>query len=199
MHMNGKLLVFFVAAAALLGCAAKQNTTRPPAPPAAAAASVAAADPAVAPTTAPARSFGQPMADGDALPTVDVSTLLKDPGAYAGKPLRITGTVRQVCAKKGCWLTLGDADQAKGLFVKFTRPIEGRLIPAEAIGKPAAVQGEVRVTQMSEAQARHYKKDAGATQEEIERIVGPQKRVIVASPAAQIVGLAEAPAAPTQQ
>src|SRR5437867_8897707 len=52
-------------------------------------------------------SFGTPMklSDADAVP---VQKLLADPSGYDGKYVRVSGTVNNVCAKKGCWLTLHD-------------------------------------------------------------------------------------------
>ena len=44
--------------------------------------------------------------------------------------------------------------------------------------------------EISEAQARHYKEDAGASPEEVAKIVGPQKQYIVASPSARVAGVA---------
>lgn len=133
------------------------------------------------------KSFGA-APSVEKLTTVDAKMLLTRPDAYNGKNLRITGTVSEVCTAKGCWLSLG-GPQDEGLFVKFICPIEGRLIPAEAVGKPAIVEGTVTVVSMSEEQARHYAKDGGATEAEIAKIVGPQKRVTVASPSARIAEL----------
>lgn len=140
-------------------------------------------------TRSPAQytSFGNAPSAAE-LPTVDAKMLLTQPDAYDGKTLRVSGTVAEVCSAKGCWLSLG-GPQDQGLFVKFTCPIEGRLIPAEAVGKPAIVEGTVTVENMSEEQARHYAKDGGATEADIAKIVGPQKRVTVASPSAKIAEL----------
>ena len=143
---------------------------------------------AKAPTTAPVEyaSFGEAPKGGD-VPVVAVEKLLAKVGEYDGKYLRVTGKVADVCAKKGCWLKLGDGE---ALFVKFTCPVGERLIPAEAVGKVAEVEGTVKVTQISEAKARHYKEDAGASPEEIAKIVGPQKQIVVASPSARVAGVA---------
>ena len=141
------------------------------------------------PTTAPAvkyASFGEAPKGGD-VPVVAVDQLLAKVREYDGKYLRVTGRVSDVCAKKGCWLKLGDGE---ALFVKFTCPVGERLIPKEAVGKAAEVEGTVKVTQISEAQARHFKEDAGASPEEIAKIVGPQKQVTVASPSARVAGVA---------
>jgi hypothetical protein len=120
--------------------------------------------------------------------TVAVSAVMSDAQQYNGKYLSLTGTVASVCPKKGCWITLAEGS-TKPMFIKFTCPVDGRLIPMEAVGKPAVVEGLVKVVTLSEAEARHYKEDAGAAQEEIEKIVGPQTQITVMSPAAKIADL----------
>jgi Domain of unknown function (DUF4920) len=135
-------------------------------------------------------SFGAP-ATRPTEKTVAVSAVMSDAQQYSGKYLSLTGTVASVCPKKGCWLTLSDQD-SKPMFIKFTCPVDGRLIPMEAVGRPAVVEGLVKVVTLSETEARHYKEDAGASQEEIEKIVGPQTQITVMSPAAKIADLPKA-------
>ena len=132
--------------------------------------------------------FGSPMklADTD---TLFASDVLADPGAYNGKYIRVVGKVHSVCERRGCWLRLGTCGGRETLFVKFTCPVEGRLIPMEAVGKKACVEGTLQVKDMSQEEARHYKEDAGASAEEIAKIVGPQRTVKMASPAARVAGL----------
>ena len=72
------------------------------------------------------------------------------------------------------------------VFVKFTCPVEGRLIPMEAEGRTALVEGTLEVKVISEEEARHYRQDAGASPEEIAKIVGPQTEIKLNSPAAMI-------------
>jgi len=133
-------------------------------------------------------NFGMPMklADGD---TVGIKTVMAAPGQFDGKFVRVAGKVDSVCQKRGCWLRLGDGSEADTLFVRFTCPIEGRLIPMEAVGKQAWIEGTFKVTEVSEDEARHYKEDAGASPDEVARIVGPQKSFQLSSPAARIAGL----------
>ena len=131
-------------------------------------------------------SFGETAPGQQDAPVISAEQLLSNPSAYDGKYLRVTGTVAKVCAKKGCWLAMGNDP---GLMVRFTCPISGRLIPVEAIGKEAVVEGTVKVVEESEAEARHLKEDAGAPAEEIAKIVGPQKRVTIAAPAAKVFGI----------
>ncbi len=132
--------------------------------------------------------FGEPMklSDKDAICSKKV---LADPDKHDGQFIRVVGKVASVCARRGCWLKLGDATGKETIFVKFTCPMHGRLIPMEAVGKMALVEGTLQVTQISEEEARHYKQDANASPDEIAKIVGPQKTVRMASPAARIMGL----------
>ncbi len=129
--------------------------------------------------------FGESMklSDRDSIPVKDV---LADPVKYAGQRIRVTGTVDEVCANKGCWIRLGAAKSAENLFVKFTCPVEGRLVPMSAVGRTAVVEGTLEIKKISEAEARHFKEDAGASPEEIAKIAGPQKQLRMNAPAALV-------------
>ena len=92
-------------------------------------------------------------------------------------------------AEVEAFLPIIHGTDGEDVFVKFTCPIEGRLIPMDAAGKDAVVEGTIEVTEISEEEARHYREDAGATPEELEKIVGPQRTIRIQSPAALIQGL----------
>ena len=136
----------------------------------------------------PYKAFGEQMrlTDADAVPVEDV---LADPSVYQGRYVRLVGNVKKVCTRKGCWLEMADGSTRQPLFVKFTCPIDGRLIPMEAVGRPVTVEGTVMVKEISEADARHLKEESGATPDEVAKIKGPQKQITLASPAARVVGL----------
>ena len=125
--------------------------------------------------------------------TVAASHVFAEKAEYDGKFVRVKGTVDSVCVPKGCWLRLGDSAKRTGsdetLFVKFTCPIEGRLIPMEAVGQPAIVEGTLELVEISEEEARHYKEDAGAPPEEIAKIVGPQQTIRMKSAGAVVLGI----------
>lgn len=129
------------------------------------------------------------LTDADA---VSAAKVVADPAAYADKHVRVTGTVSDVCSVKGCWLRVAPTGAAKGspdLFIKFADPPTGRLVPAEALGQPVTVEGTLKQGTLSEKAARHFKEDAGAAQEEIEKIVGPQKQLLVSGAVVQIQGI----------
>ncbi len=132
--------------------------------------------------------FGEPMTLGER-DTMPVARVLPDAAAYDGKYVRVGGKVTDVCAMKGCWLRLGDDTTPDTVFVKFHCPIEGRLIPMEAVGHVAVVEGKVTIEEISEEDARHYAEESGQPAAEVAKINGPQRHVRIASPAAEIEGI----------
>ncbi len=132
------------------------------------------------------QSYGErtTLADSAAVP---VAKVVKTPESYVGKKILVGGVVTEVCQPKGCWIKVAETpESAEALFVKFTCPVDGRLIPLDAVGRRAWVEGELELEEVSQDDARHYAEDSGASAEEIARIVGPQKRLRMKSPAARI-------------
>ena len=152
-----------------------------------------AATPAAEPAK-PAKTFAkfggeQKLSDAEAVP---VSTVLASPEQYGGKYVRLTGVVSSVCPKKGCWMRVAPTGAKPGdsdVFIKFPDPPEGMYIPLEAVGHEAVIEGTIKNGTMSQAAARHFKQDAGASADEIEKITGPQKQVMLAQPAVAIEGV----------
>ena len=137
--------------------------------------------PAQTSPTAPMTAFGETMeTEGAATPVEDV---MATPAAHVGRTLRLEGKVAKVCQTSGCWMELGGAG-VEPLFVKFTCPVEGRLIPADAVGRRAVVEGQLVAQQISQADARHIAEEAGASPEEIAAINGQQTQYTLRSPAA---------------
>lgn len=126
---------------------------------------------------------------GDVSDAIPVEVVLNDLPAYSDKLIRVRGTVIEVCKPKGCWVTMGvpDAPERGVLFVKFVCPIDDtRLVPIDAAGSFAVVEGKLEQIEISEDFARHLASDAGKSKEEIAQIVGPQKLIRLSSPAAEI-------------
>lgn len=81
-----------------------------------------------------------------------------------------TGAVKEVCLKKGCWMTIEDG--ATGTRVVFAN--YGFFVPASIKGKTVKLQGKLEKKVLSESDARHYLEDAGKPKAEIEKIKGEQ-------------------------
>jgi len=142
------------------------------------------------------RDFGEPLVDSRTHATVD--EVLADPEQYVGEPIHLEGMVVDVCKPKGCWMRLASNPVDDGIFVKFTCPVDGRLIPMAAIGQRAAVSGQLILETVSEADARHLAEDAGQSPEEIAKIVGDQKRLRIQAPGARVWGIEPVAAKPAQ-
>jgi hypothetical protein len=132
-------------------------------------------------------AFGEPMKQTDDQ-NVDAAKVLNDIAKYEGQTVRMVGTVKSVCAKKGCWLRMTSPGTDLSIFVHFNCPIDGRLIPMEAVDRPVKVEGKVTIKEISEEDARHIAEEEGKSKEDIAKIVGPQKLLEMEGPSA-LVGM----------
>jgi len=80
--------------------------------------------------------------------------------------------VKDVCQKKGCWMALQLPDE-KESFVKFKD--YAFFVPLNAAGQDAVVSGKAFVSEISVAQLKHYAKDGGQSEAEINKITEPKK------------------------
>ena len=83
---------------------------------------------------------------------------------------KIQGRIKQVCSKKGCWMTLDMGDE-KDLMVRFKD--YGFFMPLDAKGE-VIMNGKAYVSETSVEDLKHYAEDAGASELEIEAIVAPK-------------------------
>ncbi len=80
-------------------------------------------------------------------------------------------TIDDVCQKKGCWMTLTLPDSLSS-FVKFKD--YGFFMPLNAMGSEAIVKGKAFVSIESVQDLKHYAKDEGLSQAEIDKITEPE-------------------------
>jgi len=134
--------------------------------------------------------YGEPfrLVAGESVP---VAKVLADAKPFDGQFIRVKGEVSSVCARRGCWLRMSGGQADDSIFVKFTCPVEGRLIPMEAVGHKAVVEGMLKVETTTQADARHYAEDAGKSEAEIAKIVGDQQQLRMVAPAARVYGVSK--------
>lgn len=175
--LRGLSLTLFSAALAIgaAGCdkgppargeAAKTAPVETAAPAAAPAAGTADQTAAAVPAAAGSATVeGKPYGAGVKLAAATaMADILKDPSAYAGKTVRVEGTIAEVCPKRGCWMELAGAGEGEKLRFKVE---DGDMVfPMEAKGQYAVTEGVVAVTELSiedsrklaEYQAKEYGK-----------------------------------------
>ncbi|MDY7229225.1 DUF4920 domain-containing protein [Hyalangium rubrum] len=108
---------------------------------------------------APAQGNGWTLTRGEALkgaPAVKLADLLAKPQEHSGKTVLVEGQVRKACEKKGCWMELSTAADAKGPGVRVTFKDYGFFVPLDSAGSQARVEGVVQVAELSENRAKHY-------------------------------------------
>jgi hypothetical protein len=83
------------------------------------------------------QKFGAPVT---AKKAVDVARLAKDPARFAGRKVRLEGTVKEVCQGKGCWVEV----EAGGASFMARSLDESVLLPKDCKGRAIVVQGVVK-------------------------------------------------------
>jgi hypothetical protein len=116
-------------------------------------------------------SFGDIITDTDYLLSNQALTNYKalQPGDTI--PLKFSANIKEVCTKKGCWMTLPAGTEGETIMVRFKD--YGFFMPLDASGKEVIVAGKAFVTEVSVADLKHYAEDAGKSSEEIADITAP--------------------------
>ncbi len=134
---------------------------------------------AVEPTkTATGVHFGGAFALGEAKPLSQVLATATD-----GQELnvRVSGQIDKVCQKMGCWMVVKDGAIEARVVMKdhaFTIPVDSK-------GKPAQVEGLLKVKVFSEAQAKHLAEDGGGDPSKVQ---GELKEFVLTATAVEIGG-----------
>lgn len=119
----------------------------------------------------PGDSYGEKFDNKGAITLGELNTKLKKSESYTGK---VVGVVREVCANKGCWLTMELPDKTK-MQVKFKD--YGFFVPAAIFGKTVVLNGEARQKIVSVNELKHYAEDAKKSRQEVEAITKPEKQI----------------------
>ena len=117
-----------------------------------------------------AQHFGEPITAENALAPAEFINTVEQRGEATAK---VAGEVTNVCAVKGCWMTM-DVD-GQEMMVRFKD--YGFFVPKDAAGKTAVVQGQAKVDTVDVATLRHYAEDAGKSEAEIKAITEPEVKL----------------------
>jgi hypothetical protein len=138
------------------GCDGRAPSTRPTGEPA----SPAPADVA----TGPAR-FGEPVAEGPAVP---VSEVLAAPERFADAPVVVEGHVRRVCQRRGCWMELAAAADDDAPHCRVTFKDYGFFVPVDGAGSRARLEGTASVRTVPKGHVEHLASEGGRFAERAE-------------------------------
>ncbi|TDK42826.1 DUF4920 domain-containing protein [Algoriphagus formosus] len=115
--------------------------------------------------------YGAAIAESDAIALADLVPVVEEKGTYEGK---IIGEIKEVCTKKGCWLTM---DLPNGESMRVTFKDYGFFVPTNSQGFPIVLEGVATFTETDVETLKHFAEDQGKSQEEIDAIVAPKKEI----------------------
>ena len=93
--------------------------------------------------------YGKPLATAQTLGVADVVARAAE---LDGKPVRVEGPVADVCAKRGCWMKVGEESGPATITFKVEDGV--MVFPLDAKGKWAVADGTVRRFQLTLEQTR---------------------------------------------
>ena len=116
-------------------------------------------------------SFGDKITPENALSKVEMDKKFKSLKKGDTIEVKFKTKINKSCKKKGCWmrLDLGNDDESLVRFKDY-----GFFVPLNAAGKEVVVHGKAYLDVVTVAQLKHYAKDEGASQEEIDKITKDQ-------------------------
>ncbi|WP_290838305.1 DUF4920 domain-containing protein [Flavobacterium sp.] len=116
-------------------------------------------------------SFGKKITADKAL--TNVQMLKKYESLKTGDTIQVKfkSTVTSVCKKKGCWMKM-TLPEKKEAFVRF-KDYEF-FVPLNADNSQGIVSGKAFIDVVTVAELKHYAKDGGKSQAEIDKIKEPQ-------------------------
>lgn len=96
----------------------------------------------------------------------------------------IKGKVTEVCPSMGCWLKL-ETEGNSSVLVRMRN--HSFFVPKDLVGKNVVIKGDARLGKTSVEDLKHYAKEAGKTQEEIEAITKPKESVRITARSVKVV------------
>ena len=116
-------------------------------------------------------SVGMEINDADALPAARMAEHYKAMKVGDTVNSKMIGKVEEVCQSKGCWMKV-DLENGEQVMVKFKD--YAFFMPKDIAGQEVIVDGKAFVEQTSVEDLKHFAKDAGKSQEEIDAITEPK-------------------------
>ena len=112
---------------------------------------------------------------------ISLAEALEDPTRYAGRPVRMTATIDQVCQVSGCWMIVEDGEQeARVTFADY-----GFFVPKHAAGAIVEMDVAVERTVMDVETARHLASETEG--EDPDAITGPVETIAIVATGVRIV------------
>lgn len=119
--------------------------------------------------TAGTGNFGASVEESDVHSISQMFETLEAKGDFEGK---VIGEIKEVCAHKGCWMTV---DLPDGQLMRVTFKDYGFFVPKNSMGYPVIMEGVAKRSITDVASQKHYAEDAGKSKEEIDAITSAKE------------------------
>ena len=118
-------------------------------------------------------SFGDPITADGAIPVARLADRMGDADELV---VKLTGTIEDVCQKKGCWMNVyNEGAEDQSIFVKFKD--YAYFMPLDAAGKQVIMEGVAKRETTPVDELRHYAEDKGESPEAIAAITEPETTI----------------------
>ncbi|PIE49664.1 MAG: DUF4920 domain-containing protein [Flavobacteriales bacterium] len=116
-------------------------------------------------------SFGNKITTDNVITNTEMAEIFKNLQMGDTLEVKFNATINQVCKKKGCWmkLDLGDGQESMVTFKDY-----GFFMPLNAANREVIVNGKAFVKETTVEELRHFAKDAGKSEKEIDSITQPK-------------------------
>lgn len=118
--------------------------------------------------TASTGNFGSIITAKNTVDAADLPALLEGHDKVEAK---LSGNIDAVCQMSGCWM---DVSIGNGETVHVTFKDDGFLMPKDAAGKTAIIEGVGTFEELPVSMLKHLAEDEGKSQEEIDAITEPK-------------------------
>jgi len=115
---------------------------------------------------------------------VSVSGALSNFDQLKEKEILLTGEVRKVCQKKGCWMMITDNKEA----VRVHFADYGFFMPKDLGSKTVLAQGKLVKKTLNEKTLKHYLHDEDRPKAEIDQVKGSKEVIQFIAQGVQVVG-----------
>lgn len=114
-------------------------------------------------------NFGAAVEESNVYSIAQMFETLEAKGDFEGK---VVGEIKEVCAHKGCWMTVELPD---GQLMRVTFKDYGFFVPKNSMGYPVIMEGIAKRSITDVASQKHYAEDAGKSKEEIDAITSDKE------------------------
>ncbi|HEX2732373.1 MAG TPA: DUF4920 domain-containing protein [Polyangiaceae bacterium] len=99
--------------------------------------------------------FGGPFLGA---PSQTLEQLLAKPDEFANKPVSVSGIVKRVCQRRGCWMEISSKPEAKASCrVRFKD--YGFFVPTDSTGAKVTAEGILEVNRVTKSRVEHLEKE----------------------------------------